>query len=217
MRIKYSQTLRQVSKRIGVKRSWSILDLGCGPTCISRFLPPSQKVGIDSSAEKLGIAGKRIADVRVFQGRGEKTHLPVEKFNLVICRNVIDHAQNPGRIIEEVGRVLKPKGYLILSLYVYTPFITFMKTISGFVPQLKNIPHPYAFSTKSSENLVSSKFSVVEKKLIHTGCHANDYGKINEEAGKRSLPEKIGLFFNFKIFRYDWFVKELLFICRKNA
>lgn len=213
---KYAALLENFSKGTHFSHNWKVLDLGCGPTCISRLLPPADKIGIDPLADKFGIAGKVVGDVKVCLARGEDIPFKEKKFDLVICRNVLDHSQSPLTVIREVNRVLKNGGYFILSCYVHNSFIKTVKRFSERLPHFKNVAHPHTFTPFELEKLVSKLF-VIEKKVdIHVGYHPNDYGKINEKKGKLSLLQNFILLINRLIFSEKWFLKEYCLICKKR-
>lgn len=46
---------------------------------------------------------------RTIAAWGEKLPLEDASFDLVLCDNVVDHAENPRRIVEEIARVLAPR------------------------------------------------------------------------------------------------------------
>lgn len=54
--------------------------------------------------------------VNYIQTPGESLPFDDESFNLVACINVVDHAQSPTSILEEIHRVLKPGGLLAFSV-----------------------------------------------------------------------------------------------------
>jgi SAM-dependent methyltransferase len=53
---------------------------------------------------------------------GESLPFSTASFDVVLCDNVIDHAEKPGDIVRELGRVLKPNGLLYFSVNVHHPF-----------------------------------------------------------------------------------------------
>jgi SAM-dependent methyltransferase len=54
--------------------------------------------------------------VHYVQARGEQLPFPDAAYDLACCINVIDHAQHPERILQEIGRVLRPGGWLVFSV-----------------------------------------------------------------------------------------------------
>lgn len=214
--VKYESYLKQVAKKIGINKKWKILDLGCGPTCITRLLPDCIKYGIDPLAKKLGIAGQTIGGVKVIEGKGEKIPYGNKHFELVVCRNVIDHAQNPHKIINEVLRVLKPNGYFMLSCYVYTPFIVNLKIVSEKFGFLRNMEHPHSFTSDSLIDLCRDNFIIQEKTVIFEGKHSTDFGKIGPIEPDKSKLNQFIVFINRVIMRNNWFVREYFILMKKR-
>jgi SAM-dependent methyltransferase len=48
--------------------------------------------------------------------RGEQLPFPDGQFDLVICTQVLQYVPQPGMVVQEAARVLKPGGYLFLSV-----------------------------------------------------------------------------------------------------
>lgn len=69
------------------------------------LLPNSEYIGVDMQA---GPGVDRVADA---------TALPyaAHSFDLIICLETLEHAREPWRVCEEIKRVVKPKGAIILS------------------------------------------------------------------------------------------------------
>jgi len=90
-----------------------LLDIGCNDCAITRFLPSDryEYLGADlsSSALKEGSHQRRILCDACF--------LPIKTniIDAVICSEVIEHLEEPHSILEEIVRVLKPKGKLVIS------------------------------------------------------------------------------------------------------
>ena len=52
---------------------------------------------------------------------GETLPFDDDSFDVVLCDNVVDHALNPRKILEEIARVLKPGGTLYFEVNVHHP------------------------------------------------------------------------------------------------
>src|SRR4029079_670076 len=53
---------------------------------------------------------------------GERLPFADSSFDLVICDNVVDHAESPGTIVKELVRILKPGGLLYFTVNVHHLF-----------------------------------------------------------------------------------------------
>jgi len=106
----------------------TILDVGCGAGYFLNLIRNRYKeagyeptvVGIDISAHQVSYMAERMSRegiTRVVAATGNGEFLPFadESFDLVTCSEVIEHIRNPKRALEEMRRVLKPTGMLLLS------------------------------------------------------------------------------------------------------
>lgn len=96
-----------------------LLDIGCGDGSLSLLVQQvsgaKEVFGVEMSAlaarqaKSRGIAASRM-DI-------EKSPLPYKdrSFDLVLCGDLLEHIFNPSDVINEIRRVLKPKGYLVLT------------------------------------------------------------------------------------------------------
>lgn len=95
-----------------------LLDVGCGNKPYRPFLKNVKSyVGLDYPATKA---------IQDFQERpevlGDARRLPFAdaSFDAVLCAQMLEHVDRPDRVLQEIGRVLKPGGAGILSVpFVY--------------------------------------------------------------------------------------------------
>ena len=87
------------------------LDVGCGSSVILQSL--NDVVGIDVLANKL----RYMRQYGVPLMRGSVTALPVRSasFDCVVCSQVIEHLPADAAIFDELARVLRPGGLLVLG------------------------------------------------------------------------------------------------------
>jgi 2-polyprenyl-3-methyl-5-hydroxy-6-metoxy-1,4-benzoquinol methylase len=91
-----------------------LLDVGCGS---GLFLQRMRKLGwdvegIDPDASAIENARKKGLKVRL--GRLETSRYAPESFDVVTMSHVIEHVEDPHRLLKECHRILKPSGLLIL-------------------------------------------------------------------------------------------------------
>lgn len=94
----------------------SVLDIGCGRGHFGLLLKSMGKsyVGVDMS-ESVKICKER--GLEAYSADVEKEKLPFEtnSFDMVLCLEVIEHFNNTEFLLSEIRRVIKNKGFLIIS------------------------------------------------------------------------------------------------------
>ena len=100
-----------------------VLDVGCGP---GHFVLHSacrdlEVVGIDSSQPMLRLAQKRLQrdGLKAFFGEVDITQgLPFKdnSFDVVVCESVLNHVPDPHFVLQEIHRVTKSKGRVVLDV-----------------------------------------------------------------------------------------------------
>ena len=95
-----------------------VLDLGCGAgdsiDVFRRFDPAVRWVGLDlpSSPE---VDARRRNDAEFATFDGDSIPFPDGEFELVYCKQVLEHVRRPESLLAEVTRVLAPGGHLVGS------------------------------------------------------------------------------------------------------
>jgi len=112
---------RNLSDSIGNVKNKIVLDVGCGTGRITtKLLRKGAKVfGIDVSPEMLSKAKEKTkkygskCEFRI----ASAYKIPYErnKFDLVVCNLVLSHLKNLNKAMTEISRVLKVKGFLVIS------------------------------------------------------------------------------------------------------
>jgi SAM-dependent methyltransferase len=99
-----------------------VLEVGCGAHGLIFYFDALDKVGVDPLADEYR------ALFPAWQGRattiaayGEQLPFDDSSFDIVLCDNVVDHAESPRRIAEEIARVLKPGGLLYFTVNIHHP------------------------------------------------------------------------------------------------
>jgi len=117
------------------KKKSFILDIGCGDGGISNFLNRCGKriIAIDLEKEK------RNFDYII--AKAEKLPFKKSIFDQILLLDVLEHISNEKLIIEEVNRVMKKNGNLIIttpSNFWKYPYYNFMKFITPSEKSLMN-------------------------------------------------------------------------------
>lgn len=112
-----------------------VLDLGCGKgdsvDYFRKMDPEIEWTGLDiqSSPE---VESRRRKDAQFITYDGNNVPFENGSFDLVYCNQVLEHAENPEKLISESARVLKNGGFLVGSTSHLEPFHSF--SMYNFTP-----------------------------------------------------------------------------------
>ena len=100
-----------------------VLEVGSGGCGLIFNFGGNHVVGIDPLADDLRklFPWQQESAVPTIQSDGEQLPFEDASFDIVLSDNVVDHARDPRRIIEEVARVLKPRGIFYFTVHVHHP------------------------------------------------------------------------------------------------
>jgi SAM-dependent methyltransferase len=94
-----------------------VLEVGSGAHGLVFFFGTTRGVGVDPLAceySALFPAWQRRA--QTIAAAGERLPFADQTFDVVLCDNVVDHAEGPARIVSEIARVLSPGGLLYFTV-----------------------------------------------------------------------------------------------------
>ena len=99
-----------------------VLEVGSGAQGLIFFFGAEQGVGVDplalSYAKLFPEWQDRVSTIAAF---GETLPFAESSFDIVLCDNVVDHAESPKGIVAELARVLKPSGLLYFTVNTHHP------------------------------------------------------------------------------------------------
>ncbi len=101
--------IRDMSKHF---KSGTLLDIGCGTKPYQSFYPHTDYLGIDWPHNLHKSHPEAYADAQYIP-------FATATFDTVVCTEVIEHLPEPALALQNIARVLRPGGHLILS----APFV----------------------------------------------------------------------------------------------
>jgi ubiquinone/menaquinone biosynthesis C-methylase UbiE len=113
-------TVAATIQRLALHGHEQILDLGCGTGALLKRLvplvPEGSLAGLDLSPEMLSVARHKLpASVELQVGRVENLPFANESFDRVISSSAFHYFRHPGQVMQEMKRVLKPNGQLVMT------------------------------------------------------------------------------------------------------
>jgi SAM-dependent methyltransferase len=118
----FQQMLHLTLEEVNPSPGELILDVGCGKAIDGARLwaKGAKVVGLEPSRVMIARAKEYLSEndspIALSQGIGENLPFTPHSFDKVICKGALDHFFSPGKVMEEVARVLKPGGEMIISI-----------------------------------------------------------------------------------------------------
>lgn len=135
-----------------------VLDVGCGAGFATNLLATKghHVTGIDLAEGALEEAKKRDTTKSVEYIKADALKLPFEDqtFDAVLCLDFLEHVEEPKKVIQEISRVLKPKGIFFYHTFSKN-WLSYLVVIKGVEWFVKNTP----------ENMHVYKLFINHKKL----------------------------------------------------
>jgi len=128
-----------------------ILDVGCGISTVLHFLD-GERVGIDPLAEWYKQLYAYPDGIQIRRAAGERIPFPDASFDVVFCSNALDHTTDPAATVAEIYRVLKPSGYFVLTVEIFTH------------PGPRDAGHPHSFRRDDVVRLLGERFEICFRK-----------------------------------------------------
>ena len=148
-----------------IDRKSKILDAGCGYGIYSIILADKghNMNAIDIERKRINSINSMLNEYPKIKSRinlelGSLTSLPYknEEFDVVLCSEVLEHIKQDEKAFSEISRVLKNKGFLILSVPTYT---------KNNIKEYKKFGHMKpGYSLKDIEKLATKNGLRVEEK-----------------------------------------------------
>jgi len=152
---------QQVVDQIPTNKNLKILDIGCGDGVLLWLISqktPAKLFGIDTDKSSLKLARSKLGDKATLkQASAYQLPFKARQFDIVIAAEVIEHLNQPSRMLQEIKRALKPSGRLIISTPIkltsipedkmhvqeYTPQ-TALSTLKPYFRKINlQLSHPY--------------------------------------------------------------------------
>lgn len=143
--------LDDINRTCQITEDTKILDVGCGINTVLHYVK-GKRFGIDPLADEYFKLYEYPEGINIKKGFGEHIPFPDKYFNVVCCSNVLDHVTDPKKTVDEMYRVLKASGYLVLTVEAFREKTT------------RNRAHPHSFTKRDVYSLLEGKFKIIFEK-----------------------------------------------------
>ncbi len=175
--------LKEILKH--AKENQKILDFGCNDAYITKLIkdkaPSSDVYGADINKPAIRYAKKKHKNIKfsvINKGFYKKNR---NKFDFVLLSHVLEHVPDPEEVLEDIKRLLKPKGKLIVAVpqEIFRGEKTFPQLIYNLIRLRFENPHVRRISYDSCRKMLEEKgFNVLSFK----------YTKMFSDSAKKKKP-----------------------------
>src|SRR5579875_2147987 len=103
------------------QQDMTVLDVGTGTGYLAGMMAPlvGHVIGVDCAPAMLARAGEKMAQagyqhISLRAGMAEHIPLPTASVDVAMCHMLLHHVVSPRRALEELSRVVRPGGYLLI-------------------------------------------------------------------------------------------------------
>lgn len=191
--------LSDLITQIGTKKKIKILDVGCGDGVYEKKIAGRYKnlnfYGADISINQLSNTENLFKQIKIVDVDNQRLPYPSQKFDIIICSEILEHLFWPDRLVSEISRLLKPRGALLVTVPNYGSLQIRIKTLfAGYSPMVNftnNKDHIRFYSPIDIKKLFSNKFKIISIKGVGS-LYFSDWNF----GFKIPLPRFIQLLFN---------------------
>ncbi len=163
---KYLPAMRPYTDKLSADAN--ILEIGCGALCLTHSLSQKNKTYLDPLIDDLRrMFPGELSDGEYIAGTAEHISKDDHCFDLIVCMNTISYSLNPELAMNEIKRLLKKDGLLMLSLSVHSGLEARLHyQAERWLPWLCRRTCPYYYSITGIRNTLERHFSIKEDILI---------------------------------------------------
>jgi len=147
----------------------SILEIGCGPLCLCRSLAHKCITYLDPMVDDFRrlFPGELPEEGEYLATTAERISKPNASYDIITCLNTIPHTLNPELIMNEIERLLKPEGRLILAILTHNSLEARLHYLAvNTFPHLYCKTRPYYYSLTGIQRTLQRHFHI-EDIIVH--------------------------------------------------
>ncbi|HEX9798387.1 MAG TPA: class I SAM-dependent methyltransferase [Anaerolineales bacterium] len=172
-------------------QSKRVLEVGCGVGIdLARFARGGADVtGVDLAERSIELAKRNFEsqglDAKLLVMDGEHLEFPEHEYDLVYAHGVLQYTPDPGRMLDEIHRVLKPAGQAILMMYNQRGWLPLLSRLTGVNLEHDDAPAFHLVRRDQFEQLLAGfrRVTIVAERFpvptrLHGGWKAFLYNRL---------------------------------------
>ena len=123
MRLRWRRLNERAAAWLGARarengQGLDLVDVGCAHADFEGFVRPQLRsyTGIEPSTALLPKDRSEGKAFRLKRGQAERLPLPKDSADALLLKEVLDHCYNPAKVLAEAARVLRPGGWILITL-----------------------------------------------------------------------------------------------------
>lgn len=170
----HTKKLQAVLSQIS-EQPYNVLDVGCASgwflSQIHKKYPKANCYGVDIYEDAITYGKKKYPKISFYVADAHKLPFKSGTFDLVICTEVLEHVDDPKRVVLEIRRVLKKNGQAIIELDSGSLLFSIVWFLWGLSRgSVWHHAHLHSFTVKKlGKLLLRSGFVVNSKKQFNLG------------------------------------------------
>lgn len=167
---------RHILEFLGTESGNTVLDVGCGGGTYTRILARAQVlIAVDVSSNAVKTAKQSlVSEGNVLFIVCDLEHLPIRDMAVdkVACIDVLEHVERPQKAVNEMQRVLRSNGQMLLFTACGENRFTLEYMLRPFFGKLINsirstLGHVSIFTTQSVRRMLSQDFMIARIEYMH--------------------------------------------------
>jgi len=142
---------------------------------ILKLFPKSKVIGVDAYKEAITYAKKKYPHVVFLVADAHELPFNKNTFDLCICYETIEHVENPQKMLQEIGRVIKRNGKAIVAMdsgsLLFKIVWWFWEKTKGKVWQGAHL-HPFTYN-ELEQTIKEAGFNIEKKHFSHSGMEVS--------------------------------------------
>lgn len=118
-RVWHTMRFRWIARLVS-KVNGRILDIGCDGATLTEIVAAKSgtqdAVGIDISKDAVAYAKDKHPEYHLAVGHAEELPFRDGTFDMIFCSEVLEHVEQPARLLSEIKRCLKKDGYCVVEV-----------------------------------------------------------------------------------------------------